>query len=116
MTHRFLLFNLLGTDPNRNFGYKWGVAGASSDPCHETYKGSSAFSEPETKALSDYIMSIKNRVKAYFAVHSYGQYWLYPWVRLFQIFYKTVTLQIIISYRKSKITLFVSIYRAIQVQ
>jgi len=72
----------MGTDPNRNFGYEWGGAGASTNPCSETYRGENAFSEPETKALSDYITAIKDRVKLYTAVHSYGQYWLYPWVSL----------------------------------
>lgn len=70
----------LGTDGNRNFGFKWGVTGASSNPCSETYMGSSAFSEPETAAVRDYVTNIKDRVKLYMSVHSYGQYWLYPWV------------------------------------
>ncbi|XP_054165083.1 zinc carboxypeptidase A 1-like [Oppia nitens] len=68
-----------GADPNRNFGYQWGGQGASSNPCMETYRGPNAFSESETKAVSDYVLQIKDRVKAYLAVHSYGQYWLYPW-------------------------------------
>ncbi|CAG2163565.1 unnamed protein product, partial [Oppiella nova] len=45
----------------------------------ETYRGPSAFSEPETKAVSDYVMRIRDKIKAYLAVHSYGQYWIYPW-------------------------------------
>ncbi|CAG2109692.1 unnamed protein product, partial [Medioppia subpectinata] len=68
-----------GADPNRNFGYKWGGEGASTNPCSDTYRGSKAFSEPETKAVSDYVLSLGTKVRAYFAVHSYGQYWLYPW-------------------------------------
>lgn len=48
----------------------------------ETYRGPNAFSEPETNAIQNYVLSIKTRVAAYFAVHSYGQYWLYPWVWL----------------------------------
>ncbi|KOB52182.1 hypothetical protein OBRU01_26274, partial [Operophtera brumata] len=50
----------MGTDLNRNFGYRWGGKGASNNPCSEIYRGSKAFSEPETKAI-------------------YGQYLLYPW-------------------------------------
>nr|USU81839.1 M14 metal carboxypeptidase 8 [Antheraea pernyi] len=41
-----------GTDLNRNFGYRWGGKGASNSPCSEIYRGSKAFSEPETEALS----------------------------------------------------------------
>lgn len=79
----------IGADPNRNFAYQWGGEGASSNPCSETYRGDSPFSEPETKALSDFLTSIKSLLKAYFAVHSYGQYWLYPWVKFLFIFYLT---------------------------
>jgi len=45
-----------GVDLSRNFEYQWGVddSGSSPDPCHENYRGSSAFSEPETRALRDF--------------------------------------------------------------
>ncbi|XP_066984513.1 carboxypeptidase B-like [Macrobrachium rosenbergii] len=69
----------VGADLNRNFGYQWGGLGASSDPCKETYKGSSAFSEPESRALRDALLPLKGKVKAYISFHSYGQYILYPW-------------------------------------
>jgi carboxypeptidase A4 len=46
-----------GTDLNRNFGFKWGGLGASKNPCDETYAGSAAFSEPESKAIQDYVTS-----------------------------------------------------------
>ena len=26
--------NCIGTDPNRNWGYNWGLKGASKNPCH----------------------------------------------------------------------------------
>jgi carboxypeptidase A4 len=52
-----------GTDLNRNFGYKWGGLGASKDPCDETYAGSAAFSEPESKAIQDYVTSQGNKFK-----------------------------------------------------
>ncbi|MCP3801144.1 carboxypeptidase [Allokutzneria sp. A3M-2-11 16] len=41
----------IGIDLNRNFNTHHGVPGASTDPCDETYRGPSAASEPETKAL-----------------------------------------------------------------
>ncbi|RSO40813.1 zinc carboxypeptidase [Streptomyces sp. WAC 06725] len=42
-----------GVDLNRNFAYKWGYdnEGSSPNPSSETYRGPSAASEPETKAL-----------------------------------------------------------------
>lgn len=88
----------IGVDPNRNFGYNWAgkVAtkcsaivnkfinncigeGTSSIPCSEIYHGPSAFSEPETRAIRDLISSKGRRVKAFFDIHSYSQYWLIPW-------------------------------------
>ncbi|KAG7188816.1 hypothetical protein KM043_008425 [Ampulex compressa] len=71
-----------GVDPNRNFDYHWGEdkeGGTSTDPCHETYAGPYAFSEPETKAMSDYIMSKRKNIKMYLTLHSYNQMWLVPW-------------------------------------
>jgi murein tripeptide amidase MpaA len=42
-----------GVDPNRNFSSHWGLDndGSSPDPASETYRGPSAASEPETKAM-----------------------------------------------------------------
>lgn len=42
-----------GVDLNRNFAYKWGYddEGSSPNPTSETYRGASAGSEPETKAI-----------------------------------------------------------------
>lgn len=56
-------FGCVGVDPNRNWGYHWGGQGASGDPCDETYYGPSAFSEPETKAIRDFIMARKTSMK-----------------------------------------------------
>ncbi|MEV7564355.1 M14 family metallopeptidase [Streptomyces tanashiensis] len=42
-----------GVDLNRNFAYKWGYdnEGSSPDPADETFRGKTAMSEPETRAL-----------------------------------------------------------------
>lgn len=42
-----------GVDLNRNFAYKWGYddEGSSPNPTSETYRGPSAASEPETRAM-----------------------------------------------------------------
>lgn len=68
-----------GTDLNRNFGYKWGGKGASKNPCKETYAGSSGFSEPESAAIKNYILSSRANFTGYLSYHSYGQYILFPW-------------------------------------
>lgn len=53
--------------------------GASSFACSETYGGPSAFSEVETKSLSEYITSIQKDLVAYIAFHSYSQLLLLPY-------------------------------------
>lgn len=67
-----------GADPNRNWGWKWNTAGASSYPCSETYAGPSEFSEVEMRTLSEYISTIGHKLEAYIAHHSYSQYLLIP--------------------------------------
>ncbi|CAD1480292.1 unnamed protein product [Heterotrigona itama] len=79
---RWLWGKCEGVDPNRNFDYHWGEmeeGGASLDPCHETYAGPRAFSEPETKAMADYILANKQNIRVYLTLHSYSQMWLVPW-------------------------------------
>ena len=46
-----------GIDLNRNYGYNWGLddQGSSPDSCSDTYRGSEAFSEPETQAVRNFI-------------------------------------------------------------
>lgn len=54
-------------------------SGISSNPCSDTYAGSSPFSEPETKALSNFIDNLQANLTGYIAFHSYGQYMLIPY-------------------------------------
>ncbi|CAK1555706.1 unnamed protein product [Leptosia nina] len=68
-----------GTDLNRNFGYRWGGKGSSSNPCSDIFRGSRMFSEPESKAVSEFIKNAAANFTAYLTYHSYGQYILYPW-------------------------------------
>ncbi|XP_064089088.1 carboxypeptidase B-like [Macrobrachium nipponense] len=69
----------VGVDLNRNFGYQWGGLGTSGNPCSEVYKGTSAFTERESKTLRDVMLPLNGKLKAYLSLHSYGQYILYPW-------------------------------------
>ena len=55
-----------GTDLNRNFGYKWGGAGSSKEPCKEIYAGTGPFSEPETLAVSNFIQGKTGTLKVSF--------------------------------------------------
>ncbi len=68
-----------GVDLNRNFGYEWGYdnIGSSPTPSSETYRGPSAFSEPESQAMRDFITP-KN-IKTHINYHSYGNVMIYPW-------------------------------------
>ncbi|XP_053958408.1 zinc carboxypeptidase-like [Anastrepha ludens] len=70
----------IGADPNRNCDSHWMEnGGASSNPCSETFAGTHPFSEPEIKALADYIASIKDRLNIMLAFHSYSQVLLSPY-------------------------------------
>lgn len=53
--------------------------GASQNPCSETYAGPEPFSEPETRALSDFIGALDHEIDIYLAFHSYGHYILFPY-------------------------------------
>ncbi|KAI9553885.1 hypothetical protein GHT06_019155 [Daphnia sinensis] len=68
-----------GVDPNRNFAFKWGGMSTSSDPCSDLYKGTKAFSEPETLAMSNFIIGKSKQIKLYLTFHSYGQTILVPY-------------------------------------
>ncbi len=82
-----------GVDVNRNSGFKWGGYGASSDPCDETYRGSTSVSEPETQAIQEYILSLfpdqrgpsdsdaapEDATGLMITLHSYSNLVLWPW-------------------------------------
>ena len=67
-----------GVDPNRNFDEHWGYddEGSSNEPFSETYRGPSAASEPETKAMQGLIDRIKPKFQS--NLHSFGEWLLYP--------------------------------------
>lgn len=68
-----------GVDPNRNYGYNWGLdnVGSSPSPASQVYRGTSPFSEPETQVIRD-LFAGKN-FQAVITYHSYSQVILYPW-------------------------------------
>jgi len=69
----------IGVDLNRNFGYQWMVAGASNNPCSDTFAGPTPDSELETKAVESVINSRQGLWDAFITIHTYGQFWFTPW-------------------------------------
>jgi hypothetical protein len=74
----------VGTDLNRNYGYRWGCCGGSSGSTgSETYRGASAFSAPETQRIRDFINSRVvggvQQLKTSITFHTYGELVLWPY-------------------------------------
>jgi hypothetical protein len=72
-----LLFT--GVDLNRNYDYAFGYneIGSSSIGAHPWYRGTEAFSEPESLAMKNLIESQNFLIDLNW--HSYGNYLIYPW-------------------------------------
>lgn len=68
-----------GVDLNRNYGYQWGYnnSGSSPTPSSDTYRGPSAFSEPETQMIRDFCLS--HQFVTALNDHAYGNYLVLPW-------------------------------------
>ena len=58
--------NCIGVDLNRNYDYKWGGKGTSKSDCSEIYRGTKGFSEPESRAVSDFILARASQFKVRF--------------------------------------------------
>ncbi|KAJ3376317.1 corticosteroid- binding protein, partial [Lobulomyces angularis] len=67
----------IGTDPNRNFNYKWGTGGSSSNACAQDYKGPRAESAPETAFIQNFVKKVS--ALSYIDFHAYSQLWMFPW-------------------------------------
>ncbi len=68
--------NIRGVDLNDNFASKWEtIKGGNKKPAYMAYKGFRVFSEPESRALRDFVK--KHNFKTYISYHSSGQvmYW-----------------------------------------
>lgn len=73
----------VGTDLNRNWGYRWGCCGGSSGSASsDTYRGASAESAPEVKVVADFVRSRivggKQQIRASIDWHTYSQLVLWP--------------------------------------
>ncbi len=74
----------IGTDLNRNYGYKWGGGGrTSSNPRAITYRGPAAFSAPETRAFRDFLASRvvggRQQIRVAITFHEYGRLVMWPY-------------------------------------
>jgi len=68
-----------GVDLNRNYDFAWGFdnSGSSPEPESAVYRGTAAFSEPETAAVRDFFL--RNDFQALVTYHSFSQVIYYPW-------------------------------------
>jgi hypothetical protein len=88
--------NTRGVDLNRNFSFSWNATngqGSSGNQCDLTYRGPSAGSEPETKAIEAYVRSLwpdrrgpglndaapADTSGIHLDIHSYSRLVLWPW-------------------------------------
>lgn len=71
--------NSYGVDLNRNYGFNWGFdnQGSSPNPPSDTYRGTSAFSEPETQAMQAFCNS--RQFKTALNSHTFGNFLIVPW-------------------------------------
>lgn len=68
-----------GVDLNRNYGFQWGYdnIGSSNQSFSDTYRGPSAFSEPETQCIR--LLCKRAKFTAALNNHSYSNLLIYPW-------------------------------------
>jgi carboxypeptidase T len=74
----------IGTDLNRNWSYMWGCCnGSSGDPSSTTYRGSAAFSAPETTLVRDFVDSRViggvQQIKANIDFHTFDELVMWPY-------------------------------------
>ncbi|GGP49170.1 M14 family metallopeptidase [Saccharothrix coeruleofusca] len=73
-----------GTDPNRNWGWQWGCCGGSSSSgSSETYRGTAAFSAPETARVRDFVntrvVGGVQQIKTHIDWHTFSELILWPY-------------------------------------
>jgi len=73
----------IGTDLNRNYDYRFACCGGSSgNPSSITYRGSKAFSAPETQAFRDFVNGrVENgiqQITEHITLHTNGELILWP--------------------------------------
>ncbi|MDX1477181.1 MAG: M14 family zinc carboxypeptidase [Saprospiraceae bacterium] len=68
-----------GVDLNRNYAFQWGLdeEGSSAHPGSIVYRGPEPFSEPESRALRDFVAGHDFLLALNY--HSFGNFLIYPW-------------------------------------
>ena len=74
----------IGTDLNRNYDYRWGCCGGSSStPSSSRYRGTSAFSAPETRAFRDFVrgrvVDGRQQIRVSVSFHTTGRLVMWPY-------------------------------------
>ena len=74
----------VGTDLNRNYGYRWGCCGGSSgSPGAWNYRGTGPFSTPEARVIRDFVDSRvkggRQQITAAISFHTNGELILWPY-------------------------------------
>ena len=74
----------IGTDLNRNYGYRWGGGGrTSTNPQAITYEGTGPFSTPEDRAMRDFLASRvvngRQQIRAAITFHESGRLVMWPY-------------------------------------
>jgi carboxypeptidase T len=74
----------IGTDNNRNYGYKWGCCGGSSgNGASETYRGEAPFDSPESAAVGTFVTSRvvggEQQIVTGISFHTYGELVMWPY-------------------------------------
>jgi carboxypeptidase T len=74
----------VGTDINRNYGYKWGCCGGSSgSPAALDYRGPKPWSTPEARVVRDFVLSRivngRQQIRAHITFHTAGEQVLWPY-------------------------------------
>ncbi|XP_052900023.1 uncharacterized protein LOC128306528 [Anopheles moucheti] len=69
-----------GVDLNHNWAYHWQQASDPMyrNPCSDSYAGAEPFSEPESRALRDFLLTRRRNVRLYLSLQAYGQVLAYP--------------------------------------
>jgi hypothetical protein len=72
----------IGTDINRNFGYRWGTNPLNASPSAWTYRGPAAWSTPEASAFKRHVDSRvvegEQQIRVHVTFHQHGRIVLYP--------------------------------------
>ncbi len=76
--------SFIGTDLNRNYGYRWGGGGrTSTNPQAITYRGTGAFSTPEARAVRDFLASRvvggRQQIRVAISFHETGRLVMWPY-------------------------------------